>query len=345
MLQVLQGLDRSSFLPNLYLLYAKGVLLSEVPNDVSIHAFWKDRSLPRLNWPGRVQRQQISDLARVLRTDKIDVTYDRLFHMTLINGPASRRENVGRVSTIVSPPEQDLPRTERRWVWIKRMQLARAYRTADRLLAVSQDTADRAAVYYRIPISKIEVLPSPIDLKRIDSMARANWLGLPIEPSRQNLLAVGRLSEEKGHRYLVDAFATVLKTTYLRLDLHLVGDGPLRPTLEDQASRLGIRSHVFFHGYSENPFCLMSKCDLFCLPSDYEGLPNVLLEAMACRIPIIATDCTRSLDDILSPPERGEVVQRANSKALADCHRRSISQPRALAVTHRSEPKLCGIPP
>ncbi len=109
LLNLLRGLDRKRFQPMLYLLYREGELLSEVPNDVPIHAYWERHQRPKWNWPGRIHRTQVADLRTLLMQQQIDVTYDRLFHMAMLTGPATRNSSIARVSTIVSPPSRDLP--------------------------------------------------------------------------------------------------------------------------------------------------------------------------------------------------------------------------------------------
>jgi hypothetical protein len=136
LLYLLRGLDRERFEPFLYLLYETGVLLEEVPQDVQGVAFWSDVRFPKFNWPGRIHRMQVNHLASTLKRLKIDAVYDRLFHMTLVTGPATRRMHVPRMSTIVSPPQFDLARSEKRWTQWKKRSLRSAYASADALLTV-----------------------------------------------------------------------------------------------------------------------------------------------------------------------------------------------------------------
>jgi glycosyltransferase involved in cell wall biosynthesis len=208
---LLRGLDRTILDPRLYLLYRQGPLLDQMPADVPIEAYWDNYTTPKLNWPGRVHRNQIKRLAEILQREKIDVVYERLFHMAMIVGPAARRAGVRHVANIVSPPRSDVPRSEIKFAWLKRRFLARAYREADRLLAVSQGAADDAAKYYGIDRSRFEVVWNPVDLERIDRLKMADWHGKPIHPDRFKMVSVGRLSYEKGHAVLIHAFANVIK--------------------------------------------------------------------------------------------------------------------------------------
>ena len=316
-LNLLRGLDRSIIKPDLYLLYREGALLEDLPLDVDVTAYWSQHAKPKFNWPGRIRRNQIEDLNKSIKQQSIDVVYDRLFHMALIAGPAARRARVGRIATIVSPPKQDLLSTERRFVWLKRIALASSYRSADRLIAVSQGTADEAAQFYRIHRSKFEIIPSPIDIDRVDRMKNEIWEGQTMRQDRRTIVSVGRLSEEKGHQTLLEAVAHTIKNSSHLVELHLVGDGPLRYELEQQASVLGIRDQVVFHGQVANPISLLRQAELFILPSMYEGLPNALLEAMACEVPTLVSDCPGGIQDATDQGKLSRLVPAGDPIAMS----------------------------
>ncbi len=328
-LNLLQGLDRTLITPELYLLYREGPLLTDIPKDVDVTAFWSRHDKPRCNWPGRISRSQIRDLSQTIRTKRVEVVYDRLFHMALIAGPAARQPGVGRVVTITSPPAHDLLSTERRFVWLKRIVLARSYRSADRLLAVSQGTANEAAQFYRIEPSKIEIVHNPIDIDRVDRLKQEPWEGLPMRKDRRTLVSIGRLSEEKGHQYLLDAVAHLIRHSTYSIELHLIGDGPLRYALEQQAILLGIREHVVFHGQVANPFPLLCQAELFVLPSLYEGLPNALLEAMSCEVPSLVSDCPGGIQEATDHGKLCRLVPIGDAIAISQAIRERFDAPKS----------------
>ncbi len=321
LLYLLKGLDRERFEPVLYLLYESGVLLDELPNDVKRIAYWSENTFPRWNWPGRIHRLQVQHLAKVLRHEQIDAVYDRLFHMTLITGPATELTHTPRVSTIVSPPQFDLMRSEKRWITMKKRALHHAYSTAKALLAVGEGTAENASEFYNIPRADFQVMLSPIDIEKIDSESQKAWTGPVLRPNRKHIISIGRLSDEKGHRYLLQAYAKYLVATKMDLvpaaDLHLVGDGVLRKELQSLAASLDVADSVFFHGQVHSPYALLKQCDLLCLPSLYEGMPNALLEAMACKVPVLATNTTQGAGELLRTHSIGTLVSKANADELA----------------------------
>jgi glycosyltransferase involved in cell wall biosynthesis len=320
LLYLLRGLDRARFEPMLYLLYDQGSLLADIPCDVRRIAFWNEHRAPKLSWPGRIHHWQIAHLRHTLEKERIDVTYDRLFHMTMIAGPATRAAHVPRVSTIVSPPQFDVERSENKWRWIKRRRLARAYRESAALLTVAPGTADSASHYYGIARDRFRVVPSPIDLPRIQSLANSGIPASGFRSDRVHVLAAGRLSAEKGHRYLIDAVAQYLRERQSQslpdLDLHLAGDGPLRVALLEQARSLNIQDHVHLYGHVANPYAMMKRCDLFCMPSLYEGMPNAMLEAMACGAPVVASNTEQGPGELLREHPLGVLVPPADPSAL-----------------------------
>lgn len=327
LLYLLKGLDRDVFEPSLYLLSATGPLLDQVPDDCEVTAFWNDRSPPRFNWPGRIHHQQIKHLAEHLRTGGIQVVYDRLFHMTMISGPACLQARCARVSTIVSPPQFDVERRDNRWRWIKRRRLARAYSASQSLLSVSQGTALAAAKYYGIPGQRFEIVPSPIDTKTIEAKA-----SMPIEFPRwsnsvKNIVAIGRLGAEKGHSDLIEAFALLVQKRGKQFNLHIAGQGPLRESLEKRISELNLVDSAFLHGHVSNPYPLLKQADLMVLPSRYEGLPNVMLEAMLCQCPVLATNTEQGAGEYLRQYPLGDLVPMGNIPLMLERMENCFDQP------------------
>lgn len=288
-LLLLRHLDRASFEPHLYLTERAGELLADVPADVTIHSF-EDAKPTRdgIYFPGRAIGRQVRHLEQVIRSVSIDVVYDRTFHMTLIAGRAGKACSVPRVSTIVSPPHHALPHVEKRFVSLKRRRLAAGYRDARHVIAVSQQAARSAEDYYSLPDDSVRVIANPVD---VDAVRSASKFEAPPRDDRTTIVCVGRMTEEKGHRDLIDA----LLQTESRwpgdmppLRIWMIGDGPLRDPLQSHSRRLR-RHQVDFLGASSNPAPSIAVADALILPSHFEGMPNVVLEAFALDTPVIAT--------------------------------------------------------
>jgi len=108
---------------------------------------------------------------------------------------------------------------------------------------------------------------------------------------------VGRFEPQKNHFLLIEAF----KKSNLNAKLYLVGDGYLREKLENQVKKYKLEDKVVFVGRQKNVFKFLSKANCFVLSSNYEGFPNVLIEALACNLPVISTDCISGPREILAP--------------------------------------------
>ena len=317
LLGILHHLDRSRFVPLLYLVDRTGELLDEVPDDVSTFAFWDRHRYPRWNFPGRIHRMQARDMAGVIREENVDVVYERTYLMTLIAAAAARRAGVPRVSAVVCDPKQDMEQTAGRFVGIKRHLLRQAYLRAHCVTAVSEGVRTATIEHYRLPPQQVVTVYNSLDIERIGRLA--NGAAPEWEPGRFHIVAAGRLQEQKGYSYLLQAIdALVHHRNHTQVLLHLLGRGPLETELTSYVKSRQLEAHVCLHGFVENPFPLFRGADLFCLPSLFEGMPNSLIEAMACGVPVLSTDCRSGPREILADGKYGRLVPPGDAKALAD---------------------------
>lgn len=282
-----QHLDRSQFEPHLYLTDAVGDFMDDVPADVKIHSFDTQPSGHGLYYPGRELKRQTAFLREVIQTESIDAIYDRTFHMTMIAGKASG--NVRRVSTIVSPPHLALPLVETRFVELKRRRLAKAYRASSAVVAVSQQAASSAEAYYQLAPDSVTVIRNPVDRNALSDATHQVSLGTA---NQTRLVCVGRMTSEKGQSDFIQAIQAVLQCwpeSRPPLSVRLVGDGPLRRSLETQVAEASLGQTIQFVGALPNAAAEIQAADALILPSRFEGMPNVVLEAMALGTPVIAT--------------------------------------------------------
>ena len=194
--------------------------------------------------------------------------------------------------------------------------------TVDLYLAVSDAAAQVLRNTYRIPKRKIRVVRNgirlePFERKPTDStVSRADYAG-----KHPVILTTGRLSEEKGHKYLLNAAALLPEARFV-----FAGAGPELGNLEKQAKNLGIDKRVTFLGYREDIPDLLADCDLFVLPSISEGLPVSLLEAMAACKPVIVSSVGGN-KEVVVHGENGLVVPAADPAALAGAITTVLSDP------------------
>jgi glycosyltransferase involved in cell wall biosynthesis len=320
MIGILQRLDRSRFEPQLYLVTPGGELLSEVPADVSIHVFAQRCRRPGWTYPGQAHRARIRDLAEILRKEKIDVVYDRTYHMTLVTASAVRRRPTPRVSVIVTDPLRDFETNVERFRFLKRLLLRRAYQTADRVVAVSEGVRQAATEHYALPPEKAVTIYNFFDIERIDRlMIEPLPAGESRDTNRFEIVAAGRLHPQKGFLVLLAAIRDLLQNRGRRqIHLRILGTGDQQGALSDYVAGHGLQSNVTLAGFRTNPLPYFRQADLFCLSSLYEGMPNALVEAMLCRVPVVATDCPSGPSEVLDGGHFGRLVPPADARALAD---------------------------
>lgn len=327
--QLVCHLDRQRFQPSVHLLYRRGIYLDRLPDDVPVSAFWGPHNQNQRFWPTQIHRQQVAQLTRLLQSNAIDLLYDRTFHMTLVSGAATRNRSVPRVSVIVSPPSRDFAHSRERFRWWKRWLLAKAYRqTGCTTIAVSSEVADDAARYFRLDRQQLLVLPNPIDVQAVRQAALdPSPISAKLSAERPHLVVVGRLSAEKGQRLALQALhLSRQQNPKDNWHLDLIGDGPDRLELQRLVVELGLVHDVTFHGFQANPHALMQQATLVCVPSLYEGLPNVALEAMALGAGLLATDCSGSLRELIGRDQRGQLIPVGDAVGLAQALHNRLQQ-------------------
>ena len=139
------------------------------------------------------------------------------------------------------------------------------------------------------------------------------------------ILGAGRLEARKGFADLIEAFAKAAEARPLRL--MIFGEGKERAGLERLIARLGIGDKVALPGWTEDLFAHMAKASLFVLPSTYEGLPGVLIQALACGCPVVSTDCPTGPREILEGGRFGPLVPMHDVDALAKAMLETLEAP------------------
>ncbi|MHC8372215.1 glycosyltransferase [Pseudomonas sp. MDT1-85] len=181
----------------------------------------------------------------------------------------------------------------------------------------------RQSLAERVPWGRerIRYCPNAVVTDQLVSAAQTPMLtGLPTE----FWLAVGRLVEPKGFHLLLDAYAMALRSAALP-DLVIIGDGPQLDALTSQASRLGIEGRVHFTGFLSNPYPFFRHARLLILSSFHEGLPTVLIEALALGTPVLACDCETGPRELLDNGRLGDLVKVNDVAALAEGMLRSVT--------------------
>lgn len=202
------------------------------------------------------------------------------------------------------------------------------YPGADGVIAVSQGVADVLGGVIGSGRANLMVLPNPVVTPELGALAAQTpdhpWLR---DPQRPVILAAGRLTEEKDFATLIRAFAFAVACAGRDLRLIILGEGPRRAALEALARDLGIADRVALPGFTDNPFAAMRRARLFALSSAWEGLPGVLIQAMACGTPVVSTDCPSGPREILEDGRLGPLVPVGDVQALAGAMLRMLEDP------------------
>ncbi len=203
------------------------------------------------------------------------------------------------------------------------------YPLADALVANSQGVADELVTGLELPAGKVSVIPNLLPLDEM--AARAADAGPPVAGLEEPpwIVAAGRLVPQKDFATLLAAFALVRRASQARLVI--LGEGPEREALGAQAARLGLSSAVTFAGFQANPYPWLARGRVFALSSRWEGSPNVLAEAMALGVPVVATDCPSGPAELLAGGRLGRLVPVGDSAALAAAILATLAAPSAAA--------------
>jgi glycosyltransferase involved in cell wall biosynthesis len=222
---------------------------------------------------------------------------------------------------------ENLARRNRFDRWLQYTSIRYFYPWADAVLVPSQGAADDLLAIGGLDPEKVKVVPSPIVNERLLRLAKEPcphpWLETGEPPV---ILGVGELCERKDFATLLRAFAQVRAALPSRLII--LGEGRKRPELEALAHTLGIADAVALPGFDPNPYAYMARAALFVLSSRCEGAPVVLMEALACGVPVVSTDCPSGPREILQGGRLGALVPVGNAEELA----------RAVLVTLRTPP-------
>ena len=275
--ELAKGLDRRRFAVRVYVLsgpppVARAVLSRELQAAGVAVEFFGARKL--WHFPGVVRR-----LTHALRAWQPDVVQGFLFHANVVAAVACRRAGIEHVVWGIRVAERG-----RRWhFWL----LQRLADRAERIVCVSRGVAE--FMHSRgFPPKSIEVIPNGVDLATIDQAAPIELASLGVRPRRKALVFVGRFDRQKGTDWLLQVCPRLFEVLPMH-DLLMVGSGPQEKQLRRLASQSSAAGRVHFLGWRGDVPSILKACDLLLVPSRWEGMPNVVLEAMVCGIPVLAT--------------------------------------------------------
>lgn len=313
---LLRHLDRKRFKPSLVLFAREGPFLEDIPPDVQVYGLGERNPYNLLRTAAR--------LRRVIREARPSVILSVLKHPNLLT--LAVRQAFFRDIPVVLTERSilSLNLTSDRGRLLKRLLHRRLYPCAQRIIAVSSAVREDLERRFGLSGERIQVIPNPCDIERVQGLAREEP-DLKFDRSIPTVVAVGRLTKVKGFSYLLQAFAAVARERGCRL--LILGEGEERPALGRQAAELGIADRVLMPGFRRNPFAYMARSHVFVLSSLSEGFPNVIVEALACGIPVVSTSWPSGPGEPITDGVNGLLVPPANPGALAQGMARLLDDP------------------
>ena len=187
---------------------------------------------------------------------------------------------------------------------VKKLRDKTLFSKVNDIVALSQMFKQDLIKNYNVKEEKVKVIYNHCDKEAIEQrISEGNLTDIEKEifdSSNKIVITAGRLSDQKGQWHLIRAFSNVVKKIPSS-KLLILGEGDKKQYLTQLIRELGLENNVFLLGYKSNPYIYLEKADLFAFSSLFEGLGNILLEAMACKIPIISTDCDSGPRELLEP--------------------------------------------
>jgi len=304
MVTLASRLDRSRFAPHIAVLEKQGSYVDSLPPDV-----------PLLDLAASRVRYAVRSLIRLIWKLRPAVVLSNISHLNLM--------------LLASRPLW--PRDARLWVretvvvsaWMAaEVQnpgiigacYRRLYPRADGIVCQCDAMIDDLERHFGVPRAKMVRIYNPVETERVRALAE---ISRHVYSGRgPHLVASGRLIPMKGFDLLLQAMAHVMRAIP-ESELTILGQGPEEASLRALAAQIGLRERVHFVGFQSNPYPWMKHADLFVLSSRYEGLPNVMLEALTLGTPVVGMDCPGGVREILEPCPIGWVTPAGDVTRLA----------------------------
>lgn len=266
---------------------------------------------------------------RVIADEAPDAIFSHLLLANYVNLSVEPPPEVFRVVCVHNTPQDYQVRVEH-----ARSPLDRA----DRIVTVSRAIAEIFALKYGD--RKVCTLYNPHDIDGIQTLSRQPlhdpWFtrkDLPV------VVGIGRLRRQKNFRLLVEAVAGLNREGRRPVRLVILGEGPERAALLRLVRRRGLENRVRLLGWLPNPFRYLARADLFVLSSEWEGLPNTLIEGLACGVPVVSTDCASGPREILDGGRFGELVPCGDRRALQEAIKRLLTHPKRARELREQGPR------
>ena len=318
MLTLANGLAERGCTVDIVLASGDGALIGEVAKPVQVHALNAHRVLT-----------SVPAFIRHVRRSRPHTVVSAPDSINLIL-PWLKRFGLLKARTILTVHNNMSKYAEDEGVWYHKMLpylITRSYPHADQIVTVSEGIANDLFRLSEELRAKTTVIHNPVVDQSMPAKAQESvdhpWLQ---NEAHRAILGIGRFMPQKDFPLLLRAFAQV---NHREGDtkLILLGDGPDRSELRSLARELDIADSVDMPGFISNPYAYLAKASLFVLSSIHEGLPTVLVEALACGCPVVSTNCPSGPDEILEGGKWGQLVPVGDVNALAHAMVTTLENP------------------
>lgn len=250
----------------------------------------------------------VSKVASLMKEQRIEVLQTTLFYADVIGAYAA---HLAGVPVVISWEPVTGPFYSRHY-WAYKLAMLKI----DRVVAVSEDIRQRVIRERKLSPEQVVTIHYGVDVEKF-TPERQVLKKTDIGVSDDHLIVgtVGRFDHPKGHKYLIDAVPEIVQK-FPKVRFVFAGDGPLRKEVEQQINKLGLNDYFILLGFRRDVKQLLGVFDLFVLPSLSEGLPNAILEAMACSKPVVAT-AVNGVVEVVEDDVTGFLVPPKNSSEMA----------------------------
>jgi glycosyltransferase involved in cell wall biosynthesis len=323
---ILNALDGRRWARSMYLFSREGPYLDQLQSSIEL-----------ASGSSGSRRGRWLDLRRFIRATRPRLVVSFLSYFSVLTAVRSAGVGARVVFNQQTPMSAFLADADYHWrrPWHRRafsIVTRIGYRLADAIVTTSAGVADDLAAAFGVAPQRIRVVHNPVDERAVADRSTE-----PLPPahdadwSHPAIVSAGRLAEAKNYPLLIDALAVLRRRVPARL--FVLGEGEAEAALRAQVDRRSLGGAVVFLGFQRNPWKYIARGDVFALTSRYEGFGNVLVEAMACGAPIVATSSpgtreivTDGVDGLLVERHEPEAVAAALERVLADASlRRRLS--------------------
>ncbi|HAX77742.1 MAG TPA: glycosyl transferase [Cyanobacteria bacterium UBA11372] len=312
-LNLIKGMMGRNLKLDLVLTSAIGEFLSDVPSEIRTI----DLKTP-MGFRLKSAAESILPLKKYLQKEKPDIVVSHLYIYNIVAAIAKILAMSPTYLVLVEHASLYESRNRGRGtqVWLLPLLMRYLYPLAGSVIAVSQSLARELEADLKLKPNSIKTIYNPVINESLFLKAKEAvehpWFK---EGEPPVILGVGRLATQKDFPTLIRAFAMVRQVQPARLVI--LGDGPEKAKLAALIQELNLENDVALLGFTKNPYAYMARAGVFVLSSAWEGLPTVLIEAMAIGTPIVSTNCKNGPEEILDGGKYGELVSVGNSEAMA----------------------------